>query len=177
MPAIPQIPKALEVISNQPAVRNLLASALAEGRLSHAYLFVGAPGSGKERAAKALAQCVVCPNGGCGRCDECIRVAHGTHPDVHVLAPESANGYLVAQVRNLIADVSLAPVRAQHKVYIVTQAALLRGTAANALLKTIEEPPEGVIFILIARSSAAVLPTIASRCQELPFRIVSPEAA
>jgi DNA polymerase-3 subunit delta' len=83
----------------------------------------------------------------------------------------------VAQVRELIDDVPLAPVRASSKVYILTDVGLLRGTAANALLKTIEEPPAGVMFILIARSSAQVLPTIASRCQQVPFRVIASDAA
>lgn len=166
------LPAALTRISGQPIAQGLLARALGEGRLSHAYLFVGEPGSGKLECARALAQCIVCPEGGDGSCDECIRVAHGTHPDVHVLAPESPVGYLVDQVRALIDDVSLAPVRAQAKVYVLTEAALLRDTSANALLKTIEEPPAGVVFVLIARSEAAVLPTIASRCQTVPFRSI-----
>lgn len=170
-------PAALSCLENQPRVRDLLSTALAEGRLNHAYLFVGAPGAGKTEAARALAECVVCPHGGDDSCDECIRVKHGTHPDVHVLAPASATGYLVSQVRDLIADVSLAPVRASVKVYVLEQVGLLRGTAANALLKTIEEPPEGVMFILIARTVAAVMPTIASRCQQVPFQVVSSGAA
>lgn len=173
----PPIPSALARISGQPLVRDLLATALAEGKLSHAYLFVGVPGAGKTEMAIALAQCVVCPEGGCGSCGECIRVQHGTHPDVQLLSPGSAQGYLVAQVRDLIASVALAPVRAKTKVYIITEAALLRGTAANALLKTIEEPPPNVMFILVARSVAAVLPTIASRCQEVSFRVTAPDAA
>ena len=106
------IPAALDVLSDQPRVRDFLATALEGGRLSHAYLFVGAPGSGKHEAAEALAECVVCPSGGDGTCDECRRVRHRTHADVHWLTPGSASGYLVAQVRELIADASLAPVRA-----------------------------------------------------------------
>lgn len=171
------MPRALEALSQQPRVQRFLASAVAEGRLSHAYLFVGAPGSGMLEAAYAVAQCVVCPNGGDADCDECIRIAHRTHPDVRYLKPESATGYLVSQVRDLIADVPLAPVRSKSKVYIVDSAGLLRGAAANALLKTIEEPPEGVMFILMARSVASVLPTIASRCQQIPFTIALPDAA
>ena len=104
-------------------------------------------------------------------------MAHRTHPDVHYLSPQSVTGYLVRQIRELIADVALAPIRAAGKVYILDNAGLLRGAAANALLKTLEEPPEGVMFILIARSAASVLPTIVSRCQQIPFQIVSPGAA
>ncbi len=123
-------------------------------------------------AADALAQCVVCPHGADGSCDECIRVAHHTHPDVKHYTPAGVQGYLVEQVRELVDDVSLAPVRAKAKVYILESVDRLRGTSANALLKTIEEPPEGVMFILIARSADAVLPTIVSRCQQVPFRVI-----
>ena len=130
-----------------------------------------------EDAATALAMCAVCPNGGDGSCDECIRVAHRTHPDVHWLVPGSVTGYLVDQVREIIDGVSLAPARADRKVYIMERAGLLRGAAANALLKTIEEPPADVIFILVARSEETVLPTIVSRCQVVPFQVVAPGAA
>lgn len=170
-------PKALEALAQQPRVQRFFSAAVAEGRLSHAYLFVGAPGSGMKEAACAIAQYVVCPNGGDASCDECIRVAHRTHPDVRWLSPQSVSGYLVSQVRDLIEDVSLAPVRASSKVYVLDDVGMLRGTAANALLKTIEEPPAGVVFILIARTVASVLPTIVSRCQVIPFSIVSPDAA
>lgn len=175
-PSAVPMPAALAALEDQPRVRDFLATALAEGRLSHAYLFVGAPGSGKHEAAEALAKCVVCPSGGDATCDECRRVAHRTHPDVRWLAPGSATGYLVAQVRELIADASLAPVRAASKVYVLERAELLRAAAANALLKTLEEPPEGVMFILCARTVASMLPTIVSRCQRVPFRATSPAA-
>ncbi len=168
---------ALARIIGQDRVRAFLAAAVRERRLSHAYLFLGAPGSGQTEAAQALAECVVCPNGGCDNCDECIRVAHRSHPDVHWIAPEGAAGYIIDQVRNLIADVQLAPVRANAKVYILERVESLRDTSANALLKTIEEPPEGVVFILMARSADTVLPTIVSRCQCVPFRVVNPAAA
>lgn len=176
-PARVSVPQVLRVLDQQPRVRDFLATAHAEGRLSHAYLFLGAPGSGMLDGAYALAKLVVCPNGGDGSCDECIRVSHRTHPDVHYLKPGSATGYLVDQIRKLIDDVSLAPVRGSGKVYIIDNAGLLRSASANALLKTIEEPPAGVYFVLIARSAAAVLPTIVSRCQQVPFRIVAQDAA
>ena len=163
------IPRALEVLSQQPRVQRFLAAAVAEGRLSHAYLFVGAPGAGMVEAAFAVAQCALCPDCGDASCDDCIRIAHRTHPDVRYLKPESATGYLVSQVRDLIADVPLAPVRARSKVYIIDDAGLLRGASANALLKTIEEPPEG--------SVASVLPTSASRCQAIPFATTTVDAA
>lgn len=173
----PSVPAALSVLDDQPAVRDFLARALAESRLSHAYLFLGAPGAGKTEAALALAQCIVCPHGGDNSCDECIRVRHRTHPDVRLVEPESATGYLVEQIRELIDDVPLAPVRAKSKVYILTNVGLLRREAANALLKTIEEPPPGVTFILTGRTVDAILPTIVSRCQCVSFKIVSPGIA
>ena len=98
-----------DALGDQPRVRDLLVSAVREGRLSHAYLFVGAPGSGMEEAALDLVQCVVCPNDGCGTCDDCRRVEHRTHPDVQRLTPGSVTGYLVDQVRDLIEGVNRAP--------------------------------------------------------------------
>ena len=166
----PNAPAALGALVDQPRVRDFLTTALADDRLSHAYLFVGPPGSGKHEAAEALAKCVVCPNGGDGTCDECRRVAHRTHPDVRWLAPGSATGYLVSQVRELIEDAGLAPIRSQVKVYVLERAELLRGSAANALLKTLEEPPANTMFILCGRVVDAMLPTIVSRCQQVPFR-------
>ena len=121
--------------------------------------------------------CAICADGGDGSCDECIRVAHRTHPDVRWLAPGSVTGYLVDQVRDVIADASLSPARATRKVYIVERAELLRGAAANALLKTIEEPPSDVIFVLMARAEETVLPTIVSRCQVVRFQVIAPDVA
>ena len=177
MTAVGYVPEPLKRIKMQPRVRDFLASAYQGGYLSHAYLFTGTPGSGKHEAAEALAQCVICPNDADGSCDECIRVAHHTHPDVRFLEPESVHGYLVGQIRTLIEDVSMTPVRAKSKVYIIGSAERLWGTSANALLKTIEEPPPNVMFILLARSADSVLPTIVSRCQQVPFRVVSPNQA
>ena len=179
------MPSLLSQLDTQPRVRDFLAGALAQGRVGQAYLFLGAPGSGKLDAALALAQAIVCegkggngrPLHGCGACDGCIRVERRSHPDVHICQPESATGYLVEQIRDLISDVALAPIRAAAKVYIVDRAEQLRSNTANALLKTIEEPPAGVTFILLGTSSSSILPTIVSRCQCVPFRAVSPARA
>lgn len=160
-------------LDTQPRVRDFLARAVAQGRTSHAYLFLGAPGSGKLDAAWALAQALLCDENGCGACDSCVRVARHTHPDVHVHAPESATGYLIAQTRELLGDVALAPIRSKNKVYIIDRAEQLRANSANALLKTLEEPPAGVTFILLGTSADTILPTIVSRCQCVPFRMLS----
>lgn len=163
----------LAKLSGQDRVRAFLARAIESGRASHAYLFLGAPGSGKLEAAWALAQALVCKNDACGKCDDCIRAARHTHPDIHYVAPESATGYLIEQIRALLDDVSLAPIRARGKVYIIDRAELLRANTANAVLKTLEEPPAGVTFILLGTSSDVMLPTIVSRCQCVPFRASS----
>lgn len=156
----------------QDAVRRFLTGAVGQGRVGQAYLFVGPPGSGKLDAAWALAQAVLCDDGGCGTCDACERVARHTHPDVHAMAPESAQGYLVGQVRDLIEDLALAPIRGSRKVYIMDGAESLTAASANALLKSLEEPPSGVTFILLGTTREAILPTIVSRCQVVPFRAI-----
>lgn len=160
----------LENLTGQPRVQGFLRHAVEGGRVAHAYLFVGAPGSGKLEAAYALAQALLCENDGCGACDACVRVARHTHPDVHYFAPESATGYLISQTRELLEDVGLAPIRAKRKVYIIDRAEQMRANTANALLKTIEEPPSTVTFILLGTSTDLILPTIVSRCQCVPFR-------
>ena len=167
----------LAQLEAQPRVRDFLVHAAASGRASHAYLFLGAPGSGKLDAAWAMAQQLLCGEGGCGACDDCVRVARHTHPDVHYYAPESATGYLIDQTRALLEEVALAPIRAKRKVYIIDRAEQLRANTANALLKTLEEPPENVTFILLGSSAEVILPTIVSRCQCVPFRMVSPVRA
>ncbi len=162
-------------VMGQPQVVRLLESARAEGHLSQAYLFVGPIGTGKADTALALAQARLCSQGGGDACDSCQRVARRTHPDVHWLDPEGVNGYVIDQIKELIHDTTRAPIRAQEKIYILTRADLLRGGAANAFLKTLEEPPANVSFILLSRSRSAVLDTILSRCQTLIFRRIPDE--
>ena len=157
-------------IVGQSQVSRFLADAQREDRFSHAYLFVGPVGSGKMETAMALAKARLCPDGGCGQCDTCRRIARSTHPDVHWVDPEGVGGYLTEQIREVISDSARAPIRASHKIYVITRADLLRDQAANAFLKTLEEPPADTSFVLLARSRDAILPTIASRCQTLMFR-------
>jgi DNA polymerase-3 subunit delta' len=162
-----------DILFGQPLVARFLSAAIEIRRTSHAYLFVGPIGAGKTVAARALAKALVCKAGGCGSCDDCIRVAHGTHPDVKIIEPEGVSGYITEQVHELIHDTNLAPIRAQNKVYIITRADLLNAAAANAFLKTLEEPSARVTFILLARTRESVLATILSRCQVISFRFVS----
>jgi DNA polymerase-3 subunit delta' len=174
-----QLPTAIlppfDELVSQPYAARFLSTAIATGQTNHAYLFVGPLGAGKTEAARLLAEALLC---GCDtgeRHDDCLRVRHGTHPDLHVVNPLGASGYLIEQIAEIIHDAALAPVRADCKLYLITRADLLNGTTANALLKTLEEPPASATFVLLARTREAVLPTILSRCQAIAFRRV-PEA-
>ena len=165
-------------IFGQPRVREFFRASIASGRVSHAYLFTGPAGSNKTAAAYAFAQALLCKDHGCRTCDDCRRIERRKHPDVHFYAPEGAQGYLIEQIREIVSGVSLAPIRAKGKIYILDRVDLLGVSAANAFLKTLEEPVEGVAFILLGRTREAVLPTIVSRCQVVPFRhIPAREAA
>ncbi len=167
-----------DAIFGQPRAREFFRASIASGRVSHAYLFTGPAGSNKTTAAYAFAQAILCKDHGCRTCDDCRRIERRKHPDVHFYAPEGAQGYLVEQIREIVSSVSLAPIRARGKVYILDRVDLLGVSAANAFLKTLEEPVEGVTFILLGRTREAVLPTIVSRCQVVPFRhIPAREAA
>jgi DNA polymerase-3 subunit delta' len=161
----------------QPQVRTFLEHAVETGQVSHAYLFVGPPGSGKTETGLEFAAAILCEQGGCGECDSCIRVAHRTHPDVRILSPEGASGYVIEQVRELNRDVFLAPIRATRKVYLIQRADLLTGAAANAFLKTLEEPPDDVVFILLGRVQSNIMETILSRCQVVLFRRIPEQGA
>lgn len=176
---------AFDCIVGQPQVREFLRATTTHDRISHAYLFAGPAGSNKTQAAYAFAQAILCPKGAkgprggqCGDCDACDKVMRRKHPDVRYCAPEGANGYLIEQLRDIVTDASMAPIQAKKKVYIIDRVDQLGTSAANAFLKTLEEPPSNVVFILLGRTCDGVLPTILSRCQVVPFRhIPASEAA
>lgn len=160
-------------VFGQPQVREFLRAVVEQDKVSHAYLFCGPAGSNKTAAAYALAQAAVCQHGtGCGECEECRRVLRRKHPDVQHVSPEGAAGYLVDQIRSLVAETNLAPIRAKRKVYILDRVDLLGHQAANAFLKTLEEPPANVLIVLLGRTQESVLSTIVSRCQAIPFRTI-----
>lgn len=161
-----------EQIYGQPRVRDFLRASVKADRVTHAYLFTGPAGSNKTQAAYALAAALICDDGGCGSCEVCKKVARRKHPDVRYFAPEGAGGYLVEQVREIVSDTALAPIQADKKVYILDRVDLLGTSAANAFLKTLEEPPDDVVIILLGRTRESVLPTIVSRCSVVPFRLI-----
>ena len=165
-----QIIPPFDALVGQSTAAEFLSSVIRSNKVVHAYLFAGPLGSGKTETASTFARALLCKNGGNDGCDTCLRVAHLTHPDFHVVTPAGVKGYVVEQILEVIKSVALAPVRASRKVYLLTRADLLSGHAANALLKTLEEPPSDTVFILLARNRDAVLATIVSRCQVLPFR-------
>jgi len=164
-------------VVGQARVGQFLRTSVETGRVGHAYLFVGPPGAGKKTAAKAFACALYCDDAGCGACPACVRVRRGAHPDVHILEPEGAAGYLAEQIRDIIRDVSLAPVEGPRKVYIFESADLFNDSSANAFLKTLEEPPDDVVIVLMAHTLDAVLPTIVSRCQVVRFKRIPPSEA
>ncbi|MCL2889111.1 MAG: DNA polymerase III subunit delta [Eggerthellaceae bacterium] len=167
-----------ENILGQASVREFLRASVAGDKISHAYLFSGPAGSNKTQAAYAFAQAFLCERQGCQSCDCCMRIMRRKHPDVRYFAPEGAGGYLVEQIREIVADTNLAPIQASRKVYILDRVDLLGIQAANAFLKTLEEPAADVVIILLGRTRESVLPTIVSRCQVVPFRhIPASEAA
>lgn len=165
-------PVLADLAAAQPGAVELLASTLAGGRATHAYLFVGAPGALIADTARAFAAALVCENGGCGVCEGCRRTARGTHLDVAEIAPAGARAYLVEQIRDVVVQTQYAPAAGPRKVFILDRADLMNQASANAFLKTLEEPPESVVFILIAANETAVLPTVRSRCQVVRFRSI-----
>ena len=146
----------------------VLREAVDSGRVVHAWLLAGPPGVGKLHVARVFAAALNCPNGGDGSCDVCRRVLRGIHPDVHLIVPEGDN-LLVEDVRAVREDASLSRHEGRVAVFVLDEADRLTDAAANALLKMLEEPPDAVVFVLVARSADALVGTIPSRARTLAF--------
>jgi len=168
-------PQTLAEVVGQAAVTQTLSNALKSERVSHAYLFYGPRGTGKTSTGRILAKAVNCLSTGkkkpCNRCEMCQAITKGSAMDVIEIDAASNTG--VDDIRSLREKVNYAPTQARYKVYIIDEVHMLSNSASNALLKTLEEPPPQVIFILATTEIHKVLPTIMSRCQRFDFRRIS----
>lgn len=159
------------IVGQEEAILQL-RKAIRNKELSHAYLFIGSGGTGKQLAAKAFAAAVNCSDQGCAKCPNCHKILNNLHPDVVFFEPDG-NFFTIEQVRELRHEIGLKPFEAQTKVYILDEVDKMTREAANALLKTLEEPPPHIIFILLTSNPDGLLPTVISRCQIVRFRPIS----
>jgi DNA polymerase-3 subunit delta' len=159
-----------DIVGQRMAV-SILKRALEQGA-SHAYLFSGPPGVGKSEAAVAFAAGLACADNGCGECGTCRRVLEGVHPDVEVVAPEG-NFIRKEEITDINMHAVYRPYEARAKVYIFLEAESFNDQAANAFLKTLEEPPAHVHFVLVTDRPERLMPTIVSRCQPVAFSPVA----
>jgi DNA polymerase-3 subunit gamma/tau len=169
-------PQIFDDVLGQDHVVQTLKNAIQQRRLAHAYLFVGPRGTGKTSTARILAKALNCVHGPtptpCGVCDSCREIALGISLDV--LEIDGASNNSVDQVRELRDNVRFAPVKGRYKVYIIDEVHMLTQQAFNALLKTLEEPPQHVIFVFATTEPHKVLPTILSRCQRFDLHRIPP---
>ncbi|MDD8049141.1 MAG: DNA polymerase III subunit gamma/tau [Thomasclavelia sp.] len=164
-------PQSFEDLAGQEHISTTLQNAIKENKIAHAYLFAGPRGTGKTTVAKIFAKAINCTgdtnNPPCNECDNCKAITKGEHPDVIEIDAASNNG--VDEVRDLIEKVKYAPINGKYKVYIIDEVHMMSKGAFNALLKTLEEPPAHIVFILATTEPHKILPTIISRCQRFDF--------
>lgn len=171
-------PQIFEDVVGQEHIERTLKNAIASDKISHAYMFTGPRGTGKTTTARLLSKALICEKGPTpdpdGTCEDCQLIASGEHPDVYELDAASRTG--VENVREeIIGKVSYAPTRGRYKVYIIDEVHMLSTAAFNALLKTLEEPPDHVVFVLCTTDPQKVPETILSRCQRFDFRRIASE--
>ena len=164
-------PRTFDDVVGQDHVVRTLRNAIEQGKVHHAYLFVGSRGTGKTSMAKILAASLNCVDGPtvtpCGKCESCVSIASATSLDV--IEMDAASNNSVDDIRDLRERVTFAPVAGRHKVYILDEAHMLSTAAWNAFLKTLEEPPPHTIFVLATTEAAKVLPTVVDRCHRFDF--------
>ena len=168
-------PQTLDTLVGQSHIKKTLTSAIELGKISHAYLFTGPRGTGKTSTARILAKSLNCKNGPtvhpCGECESCKDITNSIPIDV--IEIDAASNRKVEDAQNILEKVQYVPVNGKFKIYIIDEVHMLTNHAFNALLKTLEEPPENVIFILATTEVHKVLDTIKSRCQRFDFRRIT----
>ncbi len=168
-------PQTLEEVVGQEHIKKALANAISLNKISHAYLFTGPRGTGKTSTARIFAKSLNCKEGPtihpCGKCENCIDITNSTPMDV--IEIDAASNRKVEDAQNILEKVMYAPVNSRYKIYIIDEVHMLSPTAFNALLKTLEEPPKNVIFILATTEVHKVLDTIKSRCQRYDFKRIT----
>ncbi|MBO6087642.1 DNA polymerase III subunit gamma/tau [bacterium] len=168
-------PQKLEEVVGQEHIKKALRNAIELNKISHAYLFTGPRGTGKTSTARIFAKSLNCKEGPtispCGKCSNCIDITNSTPMDV--IEIDAASNRKVEDAQNILERVMYAPVNSRYKIYIIDEVHMLSTTAFNALLKTLEEPPENVIFILATTEVHKVLDTIKSRCQRFDFKRIT----
>ena len=163
-----------ENLKGQNSAVSYLKASLKNNRISHAYIFSGPDGVGKHLAAVSFAKALNCPSpvsgSGCDKCSSCRKIDSLSHPDIFILKPEEEGSSIkIEGVRAIIKDAYLKPFEAHKKVYIIEGAEYMKHEAANALLKTLEEPPADSIIILLTENTKKLFHTIVSRCQVIKF--------
>ena len=170
-------PDSFKNLVGQEHISRTLSNAITSGRIGHAYLFSGPRGTGKTSTAKILAKSLNCDKGPtlepCGVCESCRKIADGSSMDVYEIDAASNRG--IDEIRDLRETVQYAPVLGRYKVYIIDEVHMLTTEAFNALLKTLEEPPAHVVFILATTEAHKVPATIQSRCQRYDFKRITLE--
>ena len=168
-------PQTLDKLVGQEHIKKTLTSAIELGKIAHAFLFTGPRGTGKTSTARILAKSLNCKNGPtihpCGECESCLDIMNSVPMDV--IEIDAASNRKVEDTQSILEKIQYVPVHGKYKIYIIDEVHMLTNHAFNALLKTLEEPPENVIFILATTEVHKVLDTIKSRCQRFDFRRIT----